>query len=338
MKYITPSSARARNAATEDRPLHVAMVGQRGIPAEYGGIERVVEELAVRMVQQGHRVTVFCFERPLEERSGKDQPTSYRGVDLVYLPTARGKHSEMLFHAFRSTLAAIRLRPDILHYHAVGPSLFSMLARIFSGARVVCTIHGRDDQQSKWSPRARMLLRFSARIASRVPHTTTVVARHLVNSIEEDFGRRPTYVTNGVTALVPASPGSVLDELDLEPGRYFVQVARPIPDKASDVMFEAAALASHSMPVVLVGELGDDPYSDRVRAEVAIEPQRPSCRGRGSGPSRKSCFPTRPCSSNRRFWKVCRWPYWKASRTACLSSALTSPPTGRWLAMVRSQP
>ena len=36
------------------------MIGQRGLPATYGGIERHVEELATRLVERGHEVVVFC--------------------------------------------------------------------------------------------------------------------------------------------------------------------------------------------------------------------------------------------------------------------------------------
>ena len=41
------------------RPLRVAILGSKGIPAQHGGIERHVEEIARRLVQRGHRVDVF---------------------------------------------------------------------------------------------------------------------------------------------------------------------------------------------------------------------------------------------------------------------------------------
>jgi hypothetical protein len=59
--------------------LRIAILGTRGIPANYGGFETFAEELSVRLVERGHHVIVYCRER---HRSGM-----YRGVHLVYLPT-----------------------------------------------------------------------------------------------------------------------------------------------------------------------------------------------------------------------------------------------------------
>ena len=40
--------------------MRIAMIGLRGLPARAGGVERHVEELATRLVDRGHEVTVFC--------------------------------------------------------------------------------------------------------------------------------------------------------------------------------------------------------------------------------------------------------------------------------------
>ena len=40
--------------------VRVAMIGQRGLPATFGGIERHVEEIGRRLVDRGHEVSVFC--------------------------------------------------------------------------------------------------------------------------------------------------------------------------------------------------------------------------------------------------------------------------------------
>ena len=40
--------------------MKIAMIGQRGVPATFGGVERHVEELGARLVDRGHEVIVFC--------------------------------------------------------------------------------------------------------------------------------------------------------------------------------------------------------------------------------------------------------------------------------------
>ena len=39
--------------------MKIAMIGQKGMPALWGGIERHVEELAIRLAAKGH--AVLCF-------------------------------------------------------------------------------------------------------------------------------------------------------------------------------------------------------------------------------------------------------------------------------------
>ena len=47
------------DAQRRRRILKIAIVGTRGIPANYGGFETFAEELSCRLVQRGHEVTVY---------------------------------------------------------------------------------------------------------------------------------------------------------------------------------------------------------------------------------------------------------------------------------------
>ena len=40
--------------------MKIAMIGQRGVPATFGGVERHVEELGARLAAYGHEVVIFC--------------------------------------------------------------------------------------------------------------------------------------------------------------------------------------------------------------------------------------------------------------------------------------
>src|SRR6476619_1925462 len=50
----------AAPAAAAWRPLRIVMIGQKGLPATFGGIEHHVEEVGRRLAERGHHVTVFC--------------------------------------------------------------------------------------------------------------------------------------------------------------------------------------------------------------------------------------------------------------------------------------
>ena len=40
--------------------MRIAMIGQKGIPATYGGIERHVEEIGARLAERGHEVVIYA--------------------------------------------------------------------------------------------------------------------------------------------------------------------------------------------------------------------------------------------------------------------------------------
>ena len=88
-------------------PLRIALLGSRGIPANYGGYETLMEEVSVRLAELGHRVTVYCrshyTSRDLRE---------HRGVRLVVLPTIKTKYLDTPVHTFLSCLHTLKQRYD----------------------------------------------------------------------------------------------------------------------------------------------------------------------------------------------------------------------------------
>ena len=98
------------------RPLKIAILGTRGIPANYGGFETFAEQLSVRLADRGHDVTVYgrphYIDRALESRP-------YHGVRIRLVPTIRHKYFDTVIHA-----------------RAVVPLLFA--ARLRCGSDVQC--------------------------------------------------------------------------------------------------------------------------------------------------------------------------------------------------------
>ena len=68
---------------------------------------------------------------------------------MVHAPTHGSKHLEAAVHSGIASLMALGLGLDIVHYHAVGPGL-GRRCHAVSGAKVVQTIHGLDQDRAKW--------------------------------------------------------------------------------------------------------------------------------------------------------------------------------------------
>lgn len=191
------------------------MIGQKGLPATFGGIEHHVEQLGERLVDRGVDVTVYC-----RANYAADMPSTYKGMRLVVTPTIGTKHLDAIVHSATSTAHAMRSGVDIVHYHAIGPGLVAPLPRFASRAKVALTVHGLDHQRAKWGGVAQAVLGTSHWMSGHVPNEIITVSQSLAEHYRREFGRTASYIPNGVAT---PQPGPLSDRLrnqfGLEPGR-----------------------------------------------------------------------------------------------------------------------
>jgi glycosyltransferase involved in cell wall biosynthesis len=224
------------------------MIGQRGVPATFGGIEHHVEEVGARLAARGHEVTVFC-----RSNYGRRDRSVHRDMKLRSLPTIGSKHLDAIVHSGVSTFATLSSPPDIIHYHAIGPGLLAPIPRLFSPAKVVLTVHGPDASQAKWGRAAQAVLRTADWMSVRVPHATIVVGEALAHHYMHRYERATTLISNGVTEPPPRPADEIARRYGLAVDRYFLFVGRLIPDKAADVLIRAFKRLPGELRLVVVG-------------------------------------------------------------------------------------
>ncbi len=225
--------------------LKIAMIGSKGIPANFGGIERHVEEISVKLASRGHRVTVFG-------RKSFSSAGDYRGVRSVIMPSFQTKNMDTATNSLFSTLKAMTEDFDILHYHGIGPSLFCPLAALSSRARVV-TIHALDYRQVKWGWFASGMLRFGERTAVLCPEAAIAVSKLMKDELEVRYCRDIYYVPNGAT-LYSESESSPGEELGLERESYLLTVGRFIREKGFHTLLKAFKEIETDKKLVIVGD------------------------------------------------------------------------------------
>jgi glycosyltransferase involved in cell wall biosynthesis len=246
------------------------MIGQKGVPATFGGIEHHVEELGTRLVARGHDVTVFCRPGYSDNRVGHPGGLHPRSV-----PTVRTKHLDAIVHSGLSTIVSMRDAPDVIHYHALGPGMVSPLPRYLSGSKVVLTVHGLDHHRAKWSRGAQTFLRAAAWISARVPDATIGVSSALVDHYRAHYGRSIVYIPNGVTPRQPRPASAITSRFGLHPGSYVLFVGRLVPEKAPDLLIRAfRRIDDDAVRLVIVGGSSfTDRYAARLRDLAARDPR-----------------------------------------------------------------
>ena len=225
--------------------LRVAFIGGRGVVSKYSGIEAYYEEVGKRLAGTGHEVTAYCrtYFTPPGER--------HNGMRAVRLPTIRSKHLETLIHTFLSTMHVLTQPYDVVHYHALGPALFSLIPRL-AGKKTVVTVQGLDWQRKKWGRFASAVLRLGERAAVKLPTRTMVVSKVLQAHYRASHGAETSYVPNGGILRDRRSPDKILD-WGLQPGKYILFLGRFSPEKGCHLLVEAYERLDTDIKLVMAG-------------------------------------------------------------------------------------
>ena len=248
------------------RSLRIAMLGSRGVPATYGGVERHVEELGARLVARGHTVAVYGRNHYVD-----GDTTCHRGIQQLRPGGLRSKHLDAISHTAVAAADALRRSFDVVHYHALGPGLLTPVPRLLSRSRVVLTVHGLDFERDKWGPTARTVLKTAAWIGAHVPDRTVVVAPTLRDEFHQRYGTSPAYIPNGVDPGPQLPAREIRDRFGLVGGDYVLYVGRLVPEKGAHLLLEAwDRLRPPGMKLVIAGGTSfTDDYVGRLEAVAA---------------------------------------------------------------------
>ena len=231
-----------------DRPrpgVRVAFIGGRGVISKYSGIESFYEQAGHELAQLGHEVTVYCrsyFTPPVK---------THNGMRVLRLPTIRSKHLETFVHTLLSAVHAMISDYDVIHYHCLGPALFSFLPRLV-GKKTVVTVQGLDWQRGKWGLIASKVLRWGEAAAVISPNATMVVSRTLQQHYRQQYDRDTVYVPNGAAVAVRRPPRR-LSEWKLGTDNYVLFLGRFSPEKNCHLLIEAFEKIDTNMKLVLAG-------------------------------------------------------------------------------------
>ncbi len=214
--------------------MRIAFIGQKGIPAIAGGVEKHVEKLATRLVAQGHEVTVYV-------RSHYTKPSlqEFEGVKLVHVPSIHTKNLDAITHTLCATVHALFQPYDIIHFQSIGPSLLSVIPRVLKPkSRVIATFHSRDYFHKKWGVFARLFLHVAEYVTCRVPERTIVSSETLIDYAKEAYGREVTFIPSG--AEIAFEPDTTtLSQFGLKSKRYLLAVHRLVPHKGTHYLIKA---------------------------------------------------------------------------------------------------
>jgi glycosyltransferase involved in cell wall biosynthesis len=232
--------------------LHVQRIG--GI----GGSERHVLELVPALRARGIDARFLGLDDTSAAPEQFYEALAAREVPFERVPSPRDLDPGL---AGRTSRAAHRFRPDLVHTHLVHADVYGAYAAARAGARLVSTKHNDDPFRSGPARHGERLL---LRRAARVICITEALARFN----REVVGLPPEklrVIHYGLDA--PPEPWGPPGGPDLEPdARVLLAICRLVPQKGLNVAVEALVRVRERHPNVQLVVLGEGPLREELTA------------------------------------------------------------------------
>lgn len=238
--------------------MKIAIMGIRGIPANYGGFETFAEEVAPRLVEKGHQVTVYGRSNNVNYKDNY-----YKGVRLVILPTISHKYFDTVAHTLLCVLHALKEKYDAILVCNSANAYCSFIPRL-AGTPVAINVDGLEWQRSKWNRLGKWFYLISEWLATFTATEIVTDAREIEKYYLKKFKKSSTFIPYGSPTGTVATT-EVLQKFGLKPREYVLYVSRLEPENNAHLVVKAFERVKTDKKCVIVG---DAPYNGEYIAEL----------------------------------------------------------------------
>jgi glycosyltransferase involved in cell wall biosynthesis len=238
--------------------LKIAILGTRGIPANYGGFETFAEECAAGLVARGHDVTVYGRSHHVPKAL-----KSHRGARIVVLPTLEWKYTDTLIHTFFSVLHTLFRHYDLILICNAANSIYAWMPRVF-GIPVAVNVDGIERMRRKWNWLGRTYYHLCEYLSTCFPSAIVTDAQVIEQYYRKRYRAASTFIPYGARTERPRGD-AILQKLGLTPGEYFLYVSRFEPENNPHLVVKAFESVHTPRNLVMVGGA---PYAAKYIAKI----------------------------------------------------------------------
>lgn len=228
--------------------MRIAYIAVKGIPMS-GGIEKYTDLLAQKLTMYGHEVTVYTTKH-YGNKSSK-----MNGYTIRAVPSLKNKNLEKITVVFSASVDQIFHKYDIVHYHALGPSIFAFMARIMR-RKVVIQSHGIEYERSRWGKFGASILKLLEKLSYNMGNELTVVSKPLKRYFLKQYGKETVFIPTAVE-MPQQNKASVksLEKYNIRPGEYYLFISRLVREKGAHYLIDAFKRLKTNKKLVIAGAL-----------------------------------------------------------------------------------
>lgn len=246
--------------------MKIALIGTRGVPANYGGFETFYEELGKRLAERGHEVTVYCRDSYYPEKLNE-----FFGMKLVYLPNLKRKSLDTLSHTFFSILHAIRQPYDVYMVCNAANSPVLVIPRLL-GKRIAINTDGLEWKRGKWGRIARTYYKLCERISTILADRVVADSRGIQDYYTKEYKATTTFIPYGAY-ITESRQAHLLEKFGIKQNEYFLQITRFEPENNPLLTIQAFKQLNTDKKLVIIGGVPyESDYSRRIESEAKGHP------------------------------------------------------------------
>ena len=227
--------------------MHIAILGTRGIPNNYGGNEQCAQKISEYFVKKGNSVTVYCpDDHPYAE-------TVWNGIALRRV-FAHEKHvgiwGTFTYDYLCLRDAAARDYDIILELGYVPAACF--YDRIARRRPIVTNMDGLEWARGKWNRALRRFAKYCERTAAM--RSTALIADNegIRQYLMRTYSKQRTLIPYGAE-LLEAPQEKHLAAFTLAPRGYYLLIARLEPENNIECVLDGYLASGAREPFVIIG-------------------------------------------------------------------------------------
>lgn len=243
--------------------MRIAVLGTRGIPANYGGFETCADQLASRWTAWGHEVLVYA-----RRYRYKEHPKTVYGAEVRYTGCLRHAGLETPTATSLSALDLIlnRRKYRCVHLYNTGNAFLLPLLRLL-GFRVVISVDGIEWLRDKWGIIQKSAHKLGAWLAVRLAHRVVADNISVAAYYAKNYRCTTATIAYGAQPIERSTDANeILSKFDLKSDQYCIFVGRIVPEKGVEQLIDAFEKLNTSLRLVIVGDDTPNPYRDTVWA------------------------------------------------------------------------
>jgi glycosyltransferase involved in cell wall biosynthesis len=241
----------------------IAFCGTRGIPANYGGFETAVDEISKRFIARGYQCAVVCRLSHSKKKVEDDQ-----GRKLVYILGSSHRKLETFISSIQTGWHLFRHRSEYGFVFWFNNANFpGILMSLFSRIPFCVNTDGLEWHRKKWRLPFKVYYFLSSVIISLLSPFLISDSRVIQDYYKSKFKKKTIYIPYGLAPdrlIDELSQKRILDDYNLQVGKYFLQVTRFEPENLPleiALGFKETGLHKDGYKHVVIGFKDNTPYA-----------------------------------------------------------------------------